>query len=98
VSRENRRQESRAHLRGCVAALREALIGVRDRWDFDTKRLRDALAAVAAVARDHEMPPERFLILVKRIMGDRAPRHRREIVRWSIEAYYRDAQKKPAGH
>jgi hypothetical protein len=94
---ENRRRESSSSLRAQVDALHGALVRAREREEYDSAQLRDAVAAVAKAARDEHVPPERVLVLLKRLTQDDALDHldewwRRVLadrsVQWGIEAYY----------
>lgn len=89
--------ESRRTLNEQVAALHEALVEAREGREYDTARLRAAVAAVAIAAREEQIPPERLIILLKGLVADPAVRHvsywwlrvlTDRFVRWGIEAYY----------
>lgn len=80
-----------------VVALHEALVEAREGREYDTTRLRDAVAAVAMAARAEQVPPERLIILLKDLTSDPAVHHLSywwlrvltdRFVRWGIEAYY----------
>jgi hypothetical protein len=77
--------------------LHDKLVDAREDRDYDTARLRDAVAAVATAARAEQLPPERLVILLKGLTSDPAVRHLSywwlriltdRFVRWGIEAYY----------
>ena len=88
----------RPRLREHIAALHEALVEAREGREYDTTRLRDAVAAVAVAARWEHVPPERLIVLLKGFTSGPAVRHASywwlkvltdRFVRWGIEAYYR---------
>jgi len=94
---ENRRRESGSSLRAQVDTLHGALVQAREGGEYDTAQLRDEVAAVATAARDEHVPPERLLVLLKRLTRDDALDRVGEwwrcvladrFVRWGIEAYY----------
>ncbi len=89
--------EPRCTLREQVAALHDVLVEAREGREYDTERLRAAVAAVATAARAEDLPPERLIILLKDLASDPAVRHVGywwlrvlidRFVRWGIEAYY----------
>jgi hypothetical protein len=69
---ENRRRESGSSLRAQVDTLHGALVQAREGGEYDTAQLRDEVAAVATAARDEHVPPERLLVLLKRLTRDDA--------------------------
>ena len=94
---ENRRRESSGRLRAQVQALAAALALAHEGGGYDAVQLRDAVAAVARAARHDHVPPERVLVLLKRLTRAPALGHLSEwwrgiltdrFVRWGIEAYY----------
>lgn len=97
IRRNDRRRETSGSLRVQVDDLRHALGEAREGPNSDTRVLRDAVAVVAIGARAEHVPPERLLILIKRMTNDRVVSHlsqwwRRVLtdrcVRWGIEGYY----------
>jgi hypothetical protein len=95
LEHKNRRYESAGTLRAQVEALHDALIQAREGRAYDAARLRDAVAAVARAARNEQVPPERLIVLLKRLTRDHALSHLSEwwravlndrFVRWGIEA------------
>jgi hypothetical protein len=97
IQRERRRRESSGSLRENVEALQTELSAARSGREYDSGRLRNAVASVAKVARQEYVPPERVLVLLKRLANDRALGQLTDywravltdrFVRWGIEAYY----------
>lgn len=91
-----RRLEDASELRDDVAVLVQTLRQARETRDDDVFRL--VIARFAMHARAKGLPPERLLIVIKRLtMGEalgHLPYWRRNAlkdraVRWSIQAYYR---------
>lgn len=89
--------QHRRSLREQVAALHEALVEAREDREYDTVRLRSAVAGVAVAARAEHVAPERLIILLKDLTSDPAVQHLSywwlrvltdRFVRWGIEAYY----------
>jgi len=87
----------RPRLREHIAALHEAVIEAREDREYDSTRLRDAVAAVAVAARWERVPPERLIVLLKELTSTPAVRNvsywwlkvlTDRFVRWGIEAYY----------
>jgi hypothetical protein len=97
MEHDSSHSERRRGLREHVAALHETLAAAREDREYDTARLRAAVAAVATAARAEQIPPERLVILLKGLTSGPAVRHvsywwlrvlTDRFVRWGIEAYY----------
>ena len=95
-SLDERRTEKRDAMRGRVNALHAYLLALRE-GDPEGPHLRNAVAALAAQARKADVPPERLLVVLKRLTDNLAlahlgPWHRltlgERFVQWGIASYY----------
>lgn len=94
---DERRSEKRCALRGRVSALYGDLLAVR-RGDREAPQLRRAVNALAVEARRADVPPERLLVVLKRVTKGCALEHvgfferivlGERCVQWGIASYYR---------
>jgi len=95
-SPEERRHEERDPLRAGVTALCVELDALRPS-DHEKLRVRAAVAALAAQARKADVPPERLLIVLKRLADTGGLAHlsfwhrlilSEQLVQWAIASYY----------
>ena len=93
---DERRSEKRDAMRERVSALQADLLALRED-DRETSHLRQAVGALAAQARQVGVPPERLVVVLKRLTDSRAlahlgPWHRltlvEQFVHWGIASYY----------
>ncbi|HSY82716.1 MAG TPA: hypothetical protein VK807_13185 [Gemmatimonadaceae bacterium] len=93
---DERRNVTRGALRGRVSALRADLLALRES-DREAPHLRQAVAALAAQARATDVPPERLLVVLKRLTDNLALEHLgfwhrltlgEQFVQWGIASYY----------
>lgn len=84
-------------MRGRVTALRADLLAIRE-GDREARHLQTAVSALAVEARCADVPPERLLVVLKRVTGGLALAHlgffdrlvlSERFVQWSIASYYR---------
>ncbi len=96
VVMDKRRNVARGALRGRVSALHADFLALRE-GDREAPHLQQAAAALAAQARATNVPPERLLVVLKRLTDNLALehlgfRHRvtlgERFVQWGIASYY----------
>jgi len=97
---DERRSKTREAMRGKVSALHADLLALRESdrdRDREVVQLRPAVGAVAIQARMADVPPERLLIVLKRLTDSFAVAHLRpwhratlgeRFVQWGIASYY----------
>src|SRR5579862_6841590 len=95
-SAQERRDEGHDAMRAGVSALCAELAALRQ-GDHDKLRLRTAVGALAVQARKADVPPERLLIVVKRVTDNVGLAHlnfwhrlilSEQLVQWAIASYY----------
>lgn len=91
-----RRSKDHDAMRGRVSALHADLLALRA-GDRHASHLRKAVSALAVEARRADVPPERLLVVLKRVTRDLALAHlgsfdrlvlSERFVQWSIASYY----------
>ena len=95
-SRDERRSVKRDAMRGRVSALHADLLALGEN-DDGAPHLRQAVAALAAQARATDVPPERLLVVLKRLTDSLTLEHLglwhrltlgEQFVQWGIASYY----------
>jgi hypothetical protein len=93
---DERRSEKRDAMRERVSALHADLLVLRE-GDRDALELRKAVGALAVQARRADVPPERLLVVLKRLTDSLALAHLglwhrltlgERFVQWGIASYY----------